>query len=83
MIRMSWKRTASLTRSQTTHSGSSLFGAENGTSRLRDSPKHDPEILDEAMASGTGGTTPARCGRLPSCREGNKAEVGHPALPLF
>jgi len=37
----------------------------------------------QTVASGPGGTTPARWERLPSCREDNKAEVGHPALPLF
>lgn len=30
-----------------------------------------------------GCTTPALWGRLPSCRKDNKAEVGHPALPLI
>jgi len=35
------------------------------------------------MTSGPGGTPPVRGGRLPSCRKDNKAEVGHPALPLF
>jgi hypothetical protein len=34
------------------------------------------------MASGPGGTTPARGHRLASCREDSKKEVGHSALPL-
>ena len=73
---MKWKRTASLTLSQTTPSGSSLIGAEIGTSRLPNSPRYHPAMSDGAVASGPGGTTPARWGRLPSCREDKKRRSG-------
>jgi len=57
VIRMRWKRTASLTLSQTTHSGSSLIAAEDGTSRLPRSPRHhQPKV--------TRRWPPARAARL-------------------